>query len=70
MNREEFIKEQRSPENLKAIDDNIKIMSKLISCQSIMCKQYNLQKKQILQAKYKETKDRLLISPRVNKRYG
>jgi len=70
MDREEFIKSQNSPENLKSRADNIKIMNKLISCQSILCKQYNLEKKQKIQSKYTETKDRLLISPRVNKRYG
>jgi hypothetical protein len=70
MNKEQFIKEQQSPENIQARADNIKFMSKLISSQSDLSRAYNLQKKERLQAKYKETKLRLLISPRINKSVG
>ena len=70
MNKEQFIILQNSEENLKARADNIKFMSKLISSQSDLSKIYNLQKKERLQAKYKETKLRLIETPRVNKRYG
>ena len=70
MDRDKFIKEQNNEANLKARADNIKLMSKLITSQTELCRAYNLEKKIRLQIKYKETKDRLLISPRINKRYG
>ena len=70
MNKEQFIKEQQSPENLQAREQNIAIMTKLISAQSELCHAYNNQKKQKLQEKYIETKKRLIDNPRINKRYG
>jgi hypothetical protein len=70
MNKEDFIKAQNSIENLSAREANIKFMSKLISSQSDLSRAYNLQKKESLQAKYKETKLRLLILPRINKSVG
>ena len=70
MNKEQFVILQNSPENLKAREQNIAIMTKLISAQSELCRAYNNQKKQKLQEKYLETKKRLIDNPRVNKRYG
>ena len=70
MDREQFVIQQNSPENIKARIDNIKTMTSLISAQSQLCKMYNLQKKTRLQEKYIETKKRLLISPRINKSVG
>lgn len=70
MNKDQFVILQNSPENLKARDDNIKKMSKLIASQSELCKIYNLQKKERLQAKYLETKKRLNVQPRIFKSVG
>lgn len=70
MDREQFVIQQNSVENLQAREQNIAIMTKLISDQSELCKIYNLQKKERLKAKYLATKQRLLISPRVNKSVG
>lgn len=70
MNRDLFLAQQNSVENLQAREQNIAIMTKLISAQSELCRAYNLQKKTRLQEKYIATKQRLLISPRVNKSVG
>ena len=70
MNKTDFVILQNSPENLQARDDNIKKMSKLIASQSELCKIYNLQKKERLQAKYLETKKRLNVQPRIFKSVG
>lgn len=70
MNKEQFVILQNSPDNLKAREDNSKLMSRLIASQSELCRAYNLQKKQTIQQKYIDTKKRLLENERVFKRYG
>ena len=70
MDREQFAIQQNSVENLQAREQNIAIMTKLISAQSQLCRAYNLQKKTRLQEKYIATKKWLLISPRINKSVG
>ena len=70
MNREEFIKEQNSPENIKARNKTIMIMNKLISSQTELRKIFNAEKKERIQEKTLETKLRLIDNPRKNKQYG
>jgi hypothetical protein len=70
MNREEFIKAQNSPDNLKAREQNVAFMSKLIASQSDLCHAYNIQKKEIIKHKYLESKNKRLSEPRVFKCVG
>lgn len=70
MNKTDFAILQNSPENLQARADNIKFMTKLINSQSDLCKQYNLQKKEIIQKKYLESKNKRLSGPRFFKCVG
>ena len=70
MNKTDFAILQNSPENLQARADNIKFMTKLINSQSDLCKQYNLQKKEIIQKKYLESKNKRLSGPCIFKSVG
>ena len=70
MDRDKFLLEMNSPENLKARAEAVKIMTGLISAQTDLRIVFNREKKQILKDKYLETKKRLSENERVFKRYG
>ena len=60
MNKEDFIKAQNSPDNLKAREQNVASMSKLIASQSDLCHAYNTQKNEIIKQKYLESKKKTI----------
>ena len=70
MDRDKFLLEMNSPENLKSRADAVKIMTGLISAQTDLRIVFNREKKQRLKDKYIETKKRLSENERVFKRYG
>ena len=70
MDRDKFLLEMNSPENLKSRAEAVKIVTGLISAQTDLRIVFNREKKQRLKDKYIETKKRLSENERVFKRYG
>ena len=68
MDRDKFLLEMNSPENLKSRAEAVKIMTGLISAQTDLRIVFNREKKQRLKDKYIETKKRLPENERVFKR--